>query len=37
MIGERGVAVFARIVETAAFYLDRDNVSWPVVMFATGL
>jgi hypothetical protein len=37
VIGERGVAVFARIVDTAALHLDGNNVGWPVIVFATCL
>jgi len=37
VIGERGVAICARIVNTAAPHLDRNNVIWSVIMFATGL
>jgi len=37
MIGKGGVAIFASIVNAAAFHLDRNNVSDPVIMFAPGL
>jgi hypothetical protein len=36
MICERGVAIFAGIIDAAALHLDRNNVSWPVIMFAPG-
>jgi hypothetical protein len=37
MIGERGVAVCAGVVKAAAFHLDGDDVSWSVIVLATGL
>jgi len=37
MIGERQVAVFAGIVNAATFHFDRDDVSRPVIMLATGV
>jgi hypothetical protein len=37
MIGEGQVAVFASIVKAAAFHLDGNDVSRPVIMLATGL
>jgi hypothetical protein len=37
MIGERLVAVFASIVKAATFHLDGNDVSWAVIMLATGL
>lgn len=37
VIGERGVAICARIVDATALHLDRNNVGWSVIMFATGL
>lgn len=37
MIGERCVAVFARIVDSAALHLDRNHIGWFTVMLATGL
>jgi hypothetical protein len=37
MIGESNVAIFARVVDAAALHLDRDNVSWSVIVFAARL
>jgi len=37
MIGERGVAIFAGIVDATALHLDRHNVSWSVIVLATSL
>jgi hypothetical protein len=35
--GERRVAICARIIDATALHLDRNNVGWSVIMFATGL
>ena len=37
MIGERGVAVLARIVDATALHLDCDNVGWSPIMLTTSL
>ena len=37
MIGKCLVAILAGIVQAAAFHLDGDNVSRPVIVLATGL
>jgi hypothetical protein len=37
MIGERGMAVRAGIVKAATFHFDGDDVSWSVIVLATGL
>jgi len=37
MIGERGVAVLAGIVDATALHLDRNNVAWPVIVPAASL
>ena len=37
MIRERDVAVFASVVDAAAFHLDGDDVGGGVVMEAAGL
>ena len=37
MIGKRLVAIFAGIVSTATFHLDRDDIGRPVIVLATSL
>jgi hypothetical protein len=37
MIGQRSMAIFACVINSATLHLDRNNVSRPVPMFATGL
>ena len=37
MVGEGVVAVFAGVVEAAAFHFDSDDVEWRVVMETAGL
>ena len=37
VIGESSVAILARIVNTAALHLDRDDVSWSGIVLASGL
>jgi hypothetical protein len=37
VIGERCVAIFARIVNPTTLHLDRNHVGWSAIMFATGL
>lgn len=37
VIGEGHVAVFAGVVDATTLHLDRNNVSWSVIVFATGL
>jgi hypothetical protein len=37
VIGEGGVAILARIVDAAAFHLDRNNVVRSAIVFAAAL
>lgn len=37
VIGERCVAVLARIIDATALHFDRNNIGWPVIVFAASL
>ncbi len=37
MIGQRNMAIFACVINSATLHLDRNDVGWPVPMFATSL
>ena len=37
MVGECCVAILTRIVDATTLHLDRNNVGWPVIVFATGV
>jgi hypothetical protein len=37
MIGEHCMAILTRIVDVTALRLDRNDVGWSAIMFATGM